>query len=582
MKNKFIYVSIAVLILVLTLFLGVFLFRSKTAKKITQNQKSEVKIVDGQPKLFVGGKELKTAITQLYYFPEERAQKDVPGYSTDEWTKRMEKVIDDARKNDTQIVIPQIWWSDVDKATARSSEPEKYYDFGSLDKIMDYASRKGEYIMIGLSLHRYAPEWWLKENNFPPYSEGKVCDFCETDSYGNVYSNPGMGSDVTEKDLGSFMKAAVNRYKNHPALIGWVTGIGATSEDNYGPNYIMLQGAAGGIGEVERKQLMFTDYSPYFQRKFNDWIKNKYRVDSALQNAWSDTKVTMNNVAIPPAEELIKDTSSWIGLFPEESQGNLGGDINNLSAKGKDFYEFRTYMANTDRNFYADLFKSNDPNHILAMNTSGSKSVMENSKIDALIRNDSLCFDCPPTKMRENQYAQITSSIKNASSKKLTFTAFEYGSAQQGKAESNEQIAYTKTLGKAVKCAGGIFGYVSDLATENANLYPNWFSSSAQKSIFEITGFVPSSGCDCNLVKDLWQKNKCDAGGNSGCQYISKAYGDYCKVSVPEQKTIAPQNNQPNQPPIENSSGNDRNGKCGDGTCDSIEKTSGMCPTDCK
>jgi hypothetical protein len=529
-------------------------------EKITENKKSEVKMVNGRPKLYVGEREIDTASTYVYYFPEFRARKEVPFYDTEGWIKRMEEVIDTSKNNHTLIIMPQIWWSDVDKATARTIEPEKYYDFGSLDRIMDYSSQKGVYIMLSLSLQHYAPEWWLRENNFPPFNnKNKVCDFCETDSYGHVYGNPSMGSDVTEKDFGNFLKVVINRYKNHPALIGWVTGIGATTEDNYGPNYVMVKGNAGGLGDIERKPLMFTDYSPFFQRIFKDWIKNKYQTDKELQRAWNDKNASLDRVIVPPAKELVKNPDSWMGLFPEESQGRIGGDVDNLTGKGKDFYEFRTYMANKSREFYVDLFKSNDPSHIVILNASLSKYAQSNSRIDGFIRNDSLCFDCFVAKHREDQYAEIIFSIRRANEhKKLSFFGWENGSAQSDHSQPEGQRYYLTALGKAVKCAGGILGYVSDLASANAGLYPNWASSSAQKAISEINNYTPSSDCDCTIAKELWQKNRCDSGVNSGCQLLSKAYGDFCHVRVPG------------------------GGKCGDGVCDEIEKSRGMCPVDCK
>ena len=442
--------------------------------------------------------------------------------------------------------------------------------------------------MLSLSLQRYAPDWWLKENNFPPlYNKDKTCDFCETDSYGNVYDNPSMNSDVTRKDFGAFLKIIINRYKNHPALIGWVTGIGATSEDNYGPNYLAIAGNPGGIGELERKPLMFTDYSPFFQRKFKEWLKDKYKTNSALQTAWKDNKIVLDKATVPPSKELIKDSDKWMGLFPEESQLWLSGDINNLTEEGKDFYEFRTFMADSSRNFYTDLFKDNDPSHILVFNSGGSIAAMNNAKIDGFIRNDNICFDCSSSsKFREDQYLGIISSVENANKyKKLSFFGFENGSAQQTKRESPDQIAYATAIGKGVKCAGGIFGYVSDLATRGVSIYPSWFSENNQKAVNEVTKYAPGTDCSCRIVKDLWEKTSCDSDqSKDGCHFISKAYSEYCHASVPEssasQDFKPPANNPENIIPNVNAPKN--SGRCGDGVCDDIEKKAGVCPEDCK
>jgi hypothetical protein len=506
---------------------------SSPSTQIATGGTSQVKSVDGRARLFINGIEYNKGITQIYYFPEERAAGLVPAYGTDGWISSMKRLFDQAKSVGTGIVIANIWWSEVDKARSRAANPEIYYDFEALDKVMDYAKEKGVYVMPALMLHWYAPEWWHKENNFPPkYNNAKPCDFCETDSFGHIYNNPSIGSDITERDFGTFIKAVVNRYKTHPALAGWVTGLGATGEDNYGPNYIMMIGSVGGLGTIERKPLTFTDYSPFFQRMFRKWLQNKYPSDSALRTAWNDNRVRLSDVGVPPAWELVKNPDTWFGLFPEEGADmSYSGGLHNLTKKGEDFYNFRTYMIDKSREYYASLFKTIDPDHVVFFNAAESKATLSNPNINGAIRNDNFCFECPHVKQREDQYWKLAVAAKKyAENGKIMVFVAESGAAAQQRKDSIEHLAYITAVEKAVKCAGGISGYASDLVNGNFNLYPTWASAEAQKGIKEINDYTPSGNCSCDLVNTFYKKI-CSKTRPDGCSLVDRAKREFCGSS---------------------------------------------------
>jgi hypothetical protein len=525
---------------------------------------SQIRTVNGQPKLFINNQEYNKAITEIYYYPEKRAAGVVPAYSTEAWVTNIKKVIDQAKNVGTGIVMARIWWRDLDKATARTATPENYYDFSSFDKVMDYAKEKEVYIIPSLMLHYFAPEWWLKENHFPPNYNTVTCDFCETDSYGNVYQNPSIGSDVTKRDFGIFVKAVVNRYKNHPALVGWASGIGPTGEDGYGPNYTMLQDSVGSTGTVVKKPLQFTDYSPFYQRSFRVWLKDKYKTDSALRTAWNDATVSLSTVSVPPAKDLVKNPDTWgFEEFPQEAV-TLRVSYNFdalLTKKGLDFYNFRTYMANKDRDYYANLFKTNDPNHVVFFNASGSKVAMANSNIDGYIHNPSLCFNCSLDPYRQDQFWEMPNKSKTVAGygKLIVIAAEDYSNGP----ESNTQLAYITAVQKAVKCAGGIPGYASDLAN-GIPLYPSWNSVQAQNAVKEINNYSPGWNCSCDLVNDLYRQLSCDSSASRDrCTFlIDKAGKEFCGSRY--------------------LGGNQTAGRCGDGVCDEIERSAGVCPQDCR
>jgi hypothetical protein len=527
----------------------------------TENKKSEVRTENGKAKLYIGNTVYTASVTEVYNYAGDPSP-PFPKYGTSGWNDRMKQVIDSAKSTGTGIVMPGIWWSDVEKTKGT-------FDFSSMDEIMKYAQKEGVYIMPLISKESDAPDWWRKENNFPPYDDGKTCDFCETDSYGNVYDNPSMNSGVAHESYTKYLDAMIGRYKDHPALAGWVTGIGPSSEDGFGPNGLSIKGANnGGQGRFELKPLMYTDYSPFFEREFKAWIKVKYASDRELQSAWNAKSVTLDNVSIPMPKELLLDPTRDVP-FPDEGRavgGMSASALSTLSAKGKDFYEFRTKMENAERNYYANFFKAKDPNHVVLFRSPPTNQTIS-SNFNGVAGTWTACFDCTfDSGFRSQEYQLIMKFVRLGSAQdKVAHFIFENGNYEIGENESTNQIALITAFGKAVKCAGGLFGYVSDLAPIGSKIRPNWYSAAAQNAIKEINNYTPdATNCECNIIKDLWQKANCESSEHSiGCTYIANDYSSYCNVKLPSFYT-----NQSNSP-------------CGDGVCDAIEKSSGMCPADC-
>ena len=441
--------------------------------------KSEVRLVNNIPRLFLNGNELNTVLVNVYYIynPPPEAMPFQPKYGSEKWVNRMKSVIDEASINGVKAIMLNVYWGDLDKSIRRPSNIGQNLDFSNLDIVMEYASRKNVYVILITVLYPAIPEWWARENNFPPFNKKFPCDLCETDSYGNVYKNVSMNNDKVQRDFGSFIGAVINRYKNHPALLGWNMGVGATGEDNYGPNYIEMMGVTGGE-KIERKPMMYSDYSPYFQRKFKEWITIKYKTDTALQQAWGDKSVTLARLVIPRPEELIINARGWhqihrIALFPDPSDLWWKGDVKALTKKGLDFYDFRNSMRRADREYYAKLFRKNDPNHILIF-TGFNEELLNSSLCDGVAGNPNLCFDVPPDQMNRDYYLHLISLVKNAvKHKKLVIISAESTERSPSgrhdeslpprppsRLDIERQIKYIETVGKAVKCANGMFAYV--------------------------------------------------------------------------------------------------------------------------
>lgn len=513
--------------------------------------KSEVRLVNNVPRLFLNGKELNTVLVNVYYIYNPRME-DMPfqpKYGSEKWVNRIKSVIDEASSNGVKAIMLNVFWGDLDKSIRRPSNIGQNLDFSSLDIVMAYASQKNVHIILVTVLYPAIPEWWARENNFIPFNRQGPCDLCETDSYGNMYNNVSMNNDKVHHDFGSFIEAVIKRYKNHPALLGWNMGVGATGEDNYGPNYIdMIMGTPGGE-KIERRPLMFTDYSPYFQRKFKEWMTNKYKTDKALQRAWGDNSVTLARLVIPRPEEMIIHAREWhqerrVGLFPDPSDVWWKGDVEVLTKKGLDFYDFRNYMRWADREYYAKLFRKNDPNHILIF-TGLNEELLSPSLGDGITFNANLCFNVPPDQMNRDFYYHLISVVKNAvKHKKLVIiTAESTDQPPPGRHDESlpprppsrwdieRQIKYIETVGKAVKCANGMFAYVVDLIDRDApaRFIPSWFSREAKAAAKRIVDYTPTKDCDCSLIRELYVSNSCgNINSPQGCGLLEKAYRSFC------------------------------------------------------
>ena len=524
--------------------------------------KSEVRLVKGRPRLFIDGQETGAGLlVNVYHLPPPKeGMGNAPVYRSRTWLARMISTIDRAQERGAQIVIFSLWWRDVDTSERRSAHMAANYDFANLDAVMDYLAAKRMYAMPSLVLSTFLPEWWMKENHIPPLNpvqppppgagsprpgagaaaaRSAACDLCETDSYGNVYDNVSMNNAKAHRDYGDFLKAVINRYKGHPALAGWITGVGATGEDNYGPNYVVLE-----LNHIERKPLMFCDYSPSFRREFRKWLAAKYRDDDELREAWGDDTVSLEEVSIPRPREMVV-SGQQPPLFPDPADNQYQTAKSALTKKGLDFYKFRIRMRAADRRYYAKLFKENDPDHVLIFNGSSAQTLAD-PLVDGLTGNPNLFWPAPPG-IWDDMYFYTLELVRRASAQhKLAIISAEnrsdlglQGFQAGGRWESDGQIRYLETVGNAVKCAGGMFAYVADLldAGDDNRWVPSWFSDQALAAAGAVAAYVPAKDCACPLVRALYEDNGCSrAPRRRGCGNVDKAYESLCLGRRPAQR----------------------------------------------
>jgi hypothetical protein len=544
---------------------------------------SEVKIVDGVPKLFIGGKEMNSSAVNVYYYPPQ-GENHAPAYGSADWTAKMKALIDQAVGNNAKLILFNVWWSDLDKSTSRPKKIGDNFDFAPLDMVFEHAGQEGAYIIPIFTLFPFDPDWWLKENNFPPYNtSGKICDFCETDSAGNVYNNASMNSDIAQRDFGGFVEAVVKHYKDNSSLAGWDMGTGATGEDGYGPNYIALK--ATNIDNLQKFNVpdgTYTDYSPFFERKFKAWIAKKYSSDQKLQVGWQDKSAALTSAAIPKPSEAFQSQSGELPpMFPDPTDifagaqnGKEGSEY--LSVKGKDFYEFRNEMRREDRKYYSALIKKNDLSHIFLLNGASDDLMKQDSLSDGIAFS---MFGANGQETESQSFFQSTDIARRAvKAGKLAVINNEHtcdGMWQKnGECEMPQQLSFIEKLGKAVKCTGGIFAPTVGLDAKNfyaSNFWipPVWFSDKSMAVAKRINNFDPSNGCACSIASEMYSENKCDSSSQSGCALFSKVYASLCGMRQQTDLSSSPPKNNAASP-------------CGDGKCDKFEKSSEMCPEDCK
>jgi len=576
--------------------------------------KTELKMVEGVAKLYFNDAEFNLSGAILYNYPNLPNSKYGP-----EWVSGVKNVIDSERAVGTNFLLLHLWWSELDKSNSRPNNLGDNLDFTYADEVMDYAKEKGMKIMLIPAMHTMIPEWWKNENsmvsgtcvpkeknqtkscipkdlclkseycctsepadlvccelsrndnkavinltsdfeifqcessnNSKPYAS---CTSCETDDDGWKYRNPSHGDEKALADYTQYLTAVINHFKNNPALFGWQMQIGGTGEDGYGPDYISIQGMFNnGYGFNNNSAMVskITDYSESFKLMFKNWLIEKYQTSAALKTAWGGTTYSFENFKIPPKTEFFVDGKEH--PFPDNGLIPIIVTIDDLSTKGKDFYEFREAMKTKESTHYSALFKSLDPNHVLFFNSLGNYGEYNDSRINGYSLNWRLNADINQAYVqglvygllsaKYNQY--LLSTPENAMSVSLDPSG-----------EDDAQLDLMKESGKAIKCFGLGFGHT---AAFPGTQMPDWSSTKARQAILEINNYVPTEACKCEYLNKSYTELR-----KTSLQLLN-IYGihdyDYCS-------TNNNQNNSEEQNP------------CGDGTCDTQERSSGMCAEDC-
>jgi len=580
---------------------------------------SDVKVINGVPKIFLKGREFNVVAAQIYNYP------DFTSYGPD-WLDGVKKTIDAEKEAGATLILIHLWWSELDKSISRPDNLGDNLDFSYSDKAMDYAHEKGIQVMLLTGMHTFIPQWWAKEQGFnqpsvtaasicmpkgrgedrtcipkelcadgknccgkdteelmccdiarddatrksisitPDYKILKCrninnglnyssCSSCETDNFGWKYNNPSIGYDKSRTDYGEYLTAVINRYKNHPALLGWQMQLGFAGEDYYGPNYIAIQGLVNDpYGSDAIRKGRMTDYSKSFKDSFKTWLTKKYKTPAALQSAWKDANINLKNFKIPLNSEFFVDGKDL--PFPDDGYLNSFVRLGDLTQKGKDFYKFRKYMKTKDSKYYSNLFKSLDPYHVLYFNAYDNFEEYKDKNINGYFLNNRLNAE------RNDSYPQaLIYGILASKYGQYGLPAWENNYEA---AEDQNQLDTMEEAGKALRCFGFGFGYATALPGTETQL-PVWSSKNAKQVIRNIIDYTPTEACKCEFINKpyLWHGKT-----------IKQMLGMYSITEYDYCKNPSDQNDGESEAPS-------AQGKCGDGICDDIEMQSGFCQDDC-
>jgi len=330
-KRIYLLITVAMLIILVTsLFLPKIIINNY---KYSSPVISLVKEVDGNPSLYINGK--KAPLLGL------RTTSDP--YEGEEKFFKVLRYIDLAAKYNYTFVEVTINWFTIDRSFREGiqidrlptpDEVKDMIDWSRLDFIFDYAAKKGVYIIV-FFWYKLPPKWWF--NIVKNYSA-----YLQTNQLGEKVLMMSFNNSLFLKYVKEVIKAIIERYRDHPAYLGFNLQFGYTNENNY-------------PGEPQRKGEWF-DYSEFAKRQFRTWLMRKYKSIDQLNKAWNTSYKNFDEVTPPMPLPPISDVEEMIKWI------NSPGDTR------VSFYDWQMFRLEAKRSERIELFKfikSIDPNHIV-------------------------------------------------------------------------------------------------------------------------------------------------------------------------------------------------------------------------
>jgi beta-galactosidase len=206
-------------------------------------------------------------------------------------------------------------WSAIEVAPGK-------YDWRDYDRMMDLAAQNGIKVVIA-ELVTAAPEWMFRKYPHARYvaSDGSILN----SSIGGSSATggfPGLCLDNPEVRAAAekFLVALVERYRNHPALLGY----DLWNENSYN-------------GGNPRKMYCYCDAT---KRKLREWLRTRYGSVEHVAHAWNRYSY-----------------ASWEDVEPPD---NFGGYPDSL-----DWLQFRIDDAYELFHWRTALFRQHDPKHLV-------------------------------------------------------------------------------------------------------------------------------------------------------------------------------------------------------------------------
>ncbi len=141
--------------------------------------------------------------------------------------------------------------------------------------------------IIFIRVHVDPPHWWSEK--YPEEAVG--------------YTVPLNGQEEAEVNGEMAVSGASVRWRDEAShkLVEFLRDLSAMPEGNHIAGFHV----AGLLyGEWHYQRFWYEpDSGPAMTRRFRQWLRAKYKTDSALQNAWRDGKVTLDSATVPAIEE---------------------------------------------------------------------------------------------------------------------------------------------------------------------------------------------------------------------------------------------------------------------------------------
>ena len=300
------------------------------------------------------------APTSLYVYNVE----STATYTSASWLDTFKGYVDQAKTTGVTYLAFELYFHSAMFAT--STEPGVIgadLDLTKMDALFDYAYQEGIYLLPTIWVSS-PPEWWAAlHQDALQLGYGQSSPPTDVMSIAVSYNNPDYWS-----VMDSYVTTVVQRYRSHPALLGWSPCVGMTRENNYGPSYLSNPG---------KPVQSWADYSSYAKNRFRTWLTGKYGSDSALRTAWNNPVVTLATAGSP---------TPVAGMTTIAQAANSAGDTRPSMT---DWLAFRLDEKGKEWDHFITLVKTLDPGHVLSINPAGallasSLAIAQNGTADGL------------------------------------------------------------------------------------------------------------------------------------------------------------------------------------------------------
>ncbi|MCF7802650.1 MAG: beta-galactosidase [Candidatus Marinimicrobia bacterium] len=185
---------------------------------------------------------------------------------------------------------------------------ENRYDFSDIDELMELSRKHNLKVMLN-TIFDIAPAWIYKK--FPDASMitlgGKEIGpqsqpHRQIGGLGYCYNHDGI-----MEHFFHFLEETVKRYKDHPALDIWNVG----SEPELTSSMSEMRLWADDADRID-EMLCYCDNC---QRKFPQWLREKYGDIGSLNNSWNRNYQSFDEVEVPKTRNTINDITDWRMFF---------------------------------------------------------------------------------------------------------------------------------------------------------------------------------------------------------------------------------------------------------------------------